>query len=265
MARIFKYWKPIGVTSSFNLKESNNILKSGQSNENILKYFNKSIPSFLSIGRLDKESNGLLLLTNSYQIVIQITKTYNSINQNKNFNKNEKEKFYGSKYEKIYHVKTLNYVSDILLEKLREGVSITTMGRRKIGSIKSQRKTLPCRIERTYDKLVSMNDDNNLNNIVNVEEEKKLTEQQSKQSQLPPQQSKQQKTNDLYFALKEGRNRQIRKMIGSVGHSVQSLCRVSIGKVTLEGLKGPGDILPLTKLERESLEIFISDELEEIV
>jgi 16S rRNA U516 pseudouridylate synthase RsuA-like enzyme len=38
------------------------------------------------------------------------------------------------------------------------------------------------------------------------------------------------------FTLQEGKNRQIRKMVGFFSHSVQHLTRVRFGNVTLDGL-----------------------------
>ena len=74
------------------------------------------------------------------------------IKRAKDLTEDEKNQFYGSKYEKIYHIQTENYVSDELLSRLRAGVKIITKGRR-IGSEKSNRKTLPCQIERIYENL----------------------------------------------------------------------------------------------------------------
>ena len=243
MARIFKYWKPTGVISSLNPLDPLNILNYGnltEKNLQLLLSFSSSLPPLQTIGRLDKESSGLLLLTNSLEIRHQLTQTYNNhlISHSQDPQNQQQNQIYGSKYPKIYHIKTRNYVSNLLLKKLREGVSIQTMGRRKINPIKSNRKTLPCQIERSYNELFQKNE-------IKLQIEKK------------------DRTNDLYFILREGRNRQIRKMIGSVGHSVESLCRLSIGEVTLEGLKGVGDLLPLTEREIELLEInnneFIND------
>lgn len=245
MIQIFKYWKPTGIISSLNHLESNNILQIGQiTSINQQQIFSSSsFSSLLTIGRLDKDSSGLLLLTNSSLLVKELTRTY-SLNKNNNIpvtqenkekNKEDKED-YGSKYEKVYHVKTRNYISNELLQKLRDGVSIKTIGRRKNNPIKSNRKTLPCKIERTYEELYS-NNENNKNKVI----------------------SKNKRTNDLYFILREGRNRQIRKMVGSVGHGVDYLCRLSFGGITLDGLNGPGDILPLTDEEKESLGINFHD------
>jgi pseudouridine synthase len=174
----------------------------------------------IPVGRLDKESSGLLLLTDDPDLVISLTRTYNSFVSRQGLDEEQKNGSYGSKYPKVYHVTTEHFVSDHLLSRLRCGVSITTLGRR-VGAEKSKKKTLPCIIERSLgvDTPSSMG-----------------------------------RSLDLYFTLREGRNRQIRKMIGSVGHSVVTLCRLSFGAVTMSGLTGPGDLAPLTEAEIESLD-----------
>ncbi len=50
------------------------------------------------------------------------------------------------------------------------------------------------------------------------------------------------------ITLHEGRNRQVRRMFAAVGHPVAKLKRLSVGPISLEGLK-PGDIRPLTDQE----------------
>lgn len=54
------------------------------------------------------------------------------------------------------------------------------------------------------------------------------------------------------ITLHEGRNRQVRRMFEAVGYPVIRLKRLSVGPVTLEGLK-PGAIRPLTSQEIEAL------------
>ncbi len=56
----------------------------------------------------------------------------------------------------------------------------------------------------------------------------------------------------LKMTLREGRNRQIRKMCGQVGLTVKRLCRVSVGSVKLEGLP-VGKWRYLTQKEVDSL------------
>ena len=116
---------------------------------------------------------------------------------------------YGSKYEKVYIVGTRTRVSEAQLNKLRNGIVITTLGRRK-GAEKRTRVTLPCIIHRIKNCIID--------NI----------------------------TCDLQFHLREGRNRQIRKMLGALGHKAMCIHRIEFARITLAGLSNPGDILELT-------------------
>jgi 23S rRNA pseudouridine2605 synthase len=56
----------------------------------------------------------------------------------------------------------------------------------------------------------------------------------------------------LEITLREGRNRQIRRMLAKLDHKVRSLTRTRIGPLTLKGL-GPGQFRPLTQDEVRSL------------
>lgn len=53
---------------------------------------------------------------------------------------------------------------------------------------------------------------------------------------------------ELHFAIKEGRNRQVRRMFEIVGHPVINLKRIMLGELNLEGLE-VGEYRPLTKKE----------------
>ncbi len=56
----------------------------------------------------------------------------------------------------------------------------------------------------------------------------------------------------LEITLREGRNRQVRRMLAKVGHKVRDLMRVQMGPLTLDGLK-PGQFRPLTAREVKAL------------
>jgi pseudouridine synthase len=227
--RILKYWKPVGAVSSLSPLEPFSILKCGKLRDDNFKILSESIPPLIPVGRLDKDSSGLLLLTDDPNLVITLTRTYNPSISREGLSEEQKNETYGSKFEKLYHVTTEHFVSDHLLSRLRCGVSITTRGRR-VGAEKSKKKTLPCKIERFL--------------------------RQSENVNIPQRRSNDQtRPLDLYFTLREGRNRQIRKMVGSVGHSVVTLCRLSFGEITLSGLTSPGDVISLTDMERRSLGI----------
>ena len=63
--------------------------------------------------------------------------------------------------------------------------------------------------------------------------------------------------SELLLTIHEGRNRQVRRMLAALGHDTLRLCRVSIGEVSISGLK-PGEKRLLTPAEIKSFE---TDEL----
>jgi len=56
----------------------------------------------------------------------------------------------------------------------------------------------------------------------------------------------------LELTLKEGRNRQVRRMLARLDHKVRDLTRIQMGPLTLDGLK-PGDVRTLSLREIRSL------------
>src|SRR3712207_8276532 len=54
----------------------------------------------------------------------------------------------------------------------------------------------------------------------------------------------------LELTLREGRNRQVRRMLAKVGHKVRKLTRTRMGPLTLHGLE-PGDMRMLTPRRSE--------------
>ena len=63
----------------------------------------------------------------------------------------------------------------------------------------------------------------------------------------------------LEISLREGQNRQIRRMLAKLGHKVRRLTRVRIGRLTLRGL-GPGKYRKLTEPEVKSLSRLVAPE-----
>lgn len=57
----------------------------------------------------------------------------------------------------------------------------------------------------------------------------------------------------LEITIREGRNRQVRRMLASVGHKVKDLTRIRMGPLTLEGLN-PGQYRLLTPREVKELQ-----------
>jgi 23S rRNA pseudouridine2605 synthase len=56
----------------------------------------------------------------------------------------------------------------------------------------------------------------------------------------------------IELTLREGRNRQVRRMLAKVGHKVRELTRVKMGPITLHNLE-PGQVRPLTHREVREL------------
>lgn len=123
------------------------------------------------IGRLDKDSHGLLLLTNDGELA---------------------NKLMHPRYEKEkeYLIQTDKKMEDKDVQALQEGIML------------DEKKTAPCSVE-----------------VINED--------------------------TVAITLKEGRNRQIRRMCVALGYEVTDLLRIRVGKVHLKDLK-PGDIKPLS-------------------
>ncbi len=130
------------------------------------------------VGRLDKESTGLLLMTNDGELTFKLT--------HPSYNK-----------EKEYQVTTRDEVNEGVLKRFRQGLKIENQLTREA----------KC-------KLIS--------------------------------------ENIFTITLKEGRNRQIRKMVKKVGNEVVSLHRIRLKDLVLKGLK-PGEYRELTELEIKKL------------
>ena len=58
--------------------------------------------------------------------------------------------------------------------------------------------------------------------------------------------------SSLEITLREGRNRQVRRMLAQLGHKVRDLTRIKLGPLTLKGL-GPGQFRILTPREVKQL------------
>jgi len=123
------------------------------------------------VGRLDKESEGLLLMSNDGDLILKLTHPR-----------------YG--HEKTYKVTVSGKVDDNVLKKLRSTMTIDDY------------KIRPVKVE-----------------LIKKENAGEFS---------------------LQFTLKEGRNRQIRKMCEQVNLKVRKLVRTKMGNLTLSGLK-PGE------------------------
>ncbi|OEU23474.1 pseudouridine synthase, partial [Fragilariopsis cylindrus CCMP1102] len=176
-----KYWKPKGIICTTDLTIPYNIINELQTVDG---YNPTSKKRIYPVGRLDKDTSGLILLTNDGRLP----------------NSSLRQQY---KKSKVYELK-LNYCLtgkqelQNAIDRLSKGVTITTETVRN-GIRKSLTAlTKPCYVEPIY------TDDNSGEEVW-----------------------------WLRVVLEEGRNRQVRKMINTIGYSVIELERVSFADITL--------------------------------
>ncbi len=165
--------KPVGVTSTTDLKDK----------DNMIDYINYPQRIF-HIGRLDKDSRGLIFLTNDGDIVNKILRAENG-------------------HEKEYIVTVNKNITDYFIEKMGKGVPILDT------------VTLPCYVKRM-----------------------------SRRS--------------FKIILKQGLNRQIRRMCEYFKYEVVDLKRVRIMNIELDNL-ACGKWRYFTKEELEKLNMLLGD------
>ena len=171
--RLIRFNKPYGVLSQFTPEGRWRGLKD---------FIN--LPGVYVAGRLDADSEGLLLLTDDGKLQAQIADP----------------RF---KMEKVYWVQVEGVPDDTALAALRDGVTL------------NDGPTRPARARR-------------------IDPPPGLWDRD------PPIRVRQAiPTVWIELAIKEGRNRQVRRMTAAVGHPTLRLIRASIGPHTLEGL-APG-------------------------
>jgi 23S rRNA pseudouridine2457 synthase len=176
MARLILFNKPYGVLSQFTDRGSDN------ARATLSDYI--ALPGVYPAGRLDRDSEGLLLLTDDGRLQARIADP----------------RF---KAPKTYLVQVEGVVAEDALEALRRGVKL------KDGL------TRPAEAERIADPHLWPRD--------------------------PPIRVRQSVPDGwISLTLREGRNRQVRRMTAAVGHPTLRLVRRAIGEWTVDGL-APGE------------------------
>ncbi len=179
--------KPYGVLSQF----------TSVSHHPSLKDFGPFPRTVYPVGRLDAESEGLLLLTNDDVVKHQLT-----------------DPKFG--HPRTYLVQVEGIPAAEALERLRMGVII------------DKTKTRPTEVVLLDDEPVLPP------RIVPIRSRRNIP------------------TAWLEITLREGRNRQVRKMTAAVGHPTLRLVRIRIGRLELKGIE-PGTWRNLSELEESSL------------
>ena len=173
VTRLLCFNKPYGVLSQFTPEGKWQGLKDWI-----------DVPGVYVAGRLDADSEGLLLLTNDGQLQAHIADPRH-------------------KMEKTYWVQVEGVPDEAALQRLRDGVEL------------NDGKTLPAKA--------------------------RLIEPQPQMWERKPPIRVRQNIPDCWIELiiREGRNRQVRRMTAAVGHPTLRLVRVAIGPYSIEGLE-PG-------------------------
>ncbi len=171
LSNLILFNKPYGVMSQFS---------GGQ--PNLSRYITEK--GYYPAGRLDKDSEGLLLLTNDGLLQSRISDP----------------RF---KMAKVYLVQVEGQITDDALSQLRSAISLKDGRTRRAGSRRIETAPLPDRVP-----------------PIRV------------RAHLP--------TSWLELSIREGRNRQVRRMTATVGFPTLRLFRLRIGPWQLEGLE-PGE------------------------
>jgi len=169
-----KYYKPAGIVSS---------MKDPYGKKNLSTVFDFRFGKIYHIGRLDKNSEGLLLLTNDGDFAHKVIHPSHNL-------------------KKFYYIEAKGRCTREQIKKISKGIFIYG------------KKTLPADI-----KIISLKKDN----------------------------------IKLDICIKEGKKRQIRKMLKSIGLTVTKLKRYKIGNLKLGSLK-PGQYITISK--KEAYKIF---------
>jgi 23S rRNA pseudouridine2457 synthase len=155
------------------------------------------LPGVYAAGRLDLDSEGLLLLTSDGRLAHYITDPQH-------------------KLPKVYLAQIERIPNEVALERLREGVVL------------NGKKTKPAEVH------LLLEDPNLPDRLVPIRFRKNVP------------------TAWVEITLREGLNRQIRRMTAAVGHPTLRLVRVAIGPVVLGDLQ-PGKWRDLTSREIEQI------------
>lgn len=198
--------KPVGITCTAENEIKNNII-------DFINYPEYIFP----VGRLDKESQGLIIMTNDGELANKILESEN-------------------KHEKEYIVKVNKAFDDKFIMKMAEGVEIS--GRESSGVKRISDEFGVCKIN---------HDDNDEAIFIteNLEQLKMIQLKDLKQNKMngnnviTTRKCKVHRIdeNNFKIILTQGLNRQIRKMCGALGYKVIKLERIRIMNITISDIE----------------------------
>ncbi len=172
--RLWLYYKPLGLVTTH---------KDPEGRPTVFDNLPRDMPRVISVGRLDLNSEGLLVLTNSGA-----------------FSRHAEHPKTG--WKRIYKVRVFGHVDELKLQELQQGITIDHV---------------------TYQPIEAV-----------------LSRQSGRNAWL-------------LVTLKEGKNREIRKVMNHIGLEVNRLIRIAYGPFELGSLK-PGDI---KEIKNQSAEDFL--------
>lgn len=196
--------KPVGITCTAENETKDNII-------NFMNYPDYIFP----VGRLDKESQGLILMTNDGELANKLLEAENM-------------------HEKEYVVKVNNTFDDNFLVKMAEGVEIS--GRESLGvkRISDELGIYKIKDHEKNDLLEEEIDNSKVIQLSDLKEKKNCGSNVVKTRKC-----KILRINEDTFKiiLTQGLNRQIRKMCGALGYKVVKLDRIRIMNITNSALE----------------------------
>ena len=187
--------KPVGIICTVSRKVKNNII-------DFMNYPDYIFP----VGRLDKESQGLILMTNDGELANEILESENN-------------------HEKEYIVTLNKKFDESFIKKMAEGVEISgieSTGIKRISDISGVR--------------IIKNDNECILQEVSLD---KIKENKGNKKIVTTRPCIVKRIDDYTFSiiLTQGLNRQIRKMCGALGYTVIKLERVRIMNMKLDGIE----------------------------
>jgi 23S rRNA pseudouridine2604 synthase len=195
--------KPVGITCTAENETLDNII-------NFMKYPQYIFP----VGRLDKESQGLVIMTNDGDLANKILESENM-------------------HEKEYIVKVDREFDDNFLEQMAKGVEIS--GKESSG-IKRISDTLGVyKIENGEELDLSIENLDKLN-MLQLKDLKQNKNYKNNSVKTRPCELNRIDENTFKIVLTQGLNRQIRKMSGTLGYKVVSLERIRIMNISISGI-----------------------------
>ncbi|OOM74518.1 ribosomal large subunit pseudouridine synthase F [Clostridium puniceum] len=196
--------KPIGITCT----------AKNEINHNIIKFMN--YPEYIfPVGRLDKESQGLILMTNDGELANRILESENM-------------------HEKEYIVKVNKAFDDKFLKQMAEGVEITGYGSSGIKRISDEFGV--CKIkdnEKTEFKAENLEP----LKVVQLADLKQTKMNVNKVIKTRKCKVYRIDENTFKIILTQGLNRQIRKMCGALGYKVIKLERIRIINIKISDIE----------------------------